>query len=115
MPWFEKGAVLFSIRDLTDRRRFELARDNVARFRSLVHNATTIMMLVSPTGVVESVSGAMTRMLGHDPEVVERQPLANIVAVPDRPALRFAIENALRGSSATHPVVQALQIGRAHV
>lgn len=112
VPWFEKGAVLFSIRDLTDRRRFELARDNVARFRSLVHNATTIMMLVSPTGVVESVSGAMTRMLGHDPEVVERQPLANIAAVPDRPALRFAIENALRGSSATHPVVQALRLLR---
>jgi len=41
-----KGRVLFSIRDLTDRRRFEMARDNVARFRSLVHNATTIMMYV---------------------------------------------------------------------
>jgi PAS domain S-box-containing protein len=112
VPWFEKGAVLFSIRDLTDRRRFELARDNVARFRSLVHNATTIMMLVSPTGDVESVSGAMTRMLGHDPEAVERQPLANIVAAADRPALRVAIENALRSSSATQPVVQALRLLR---
>ena len=112
VPWFEKGAVLFSIRDLTDRRRFELARDNVARFRSLVHNATTIMMLISPKGDVESVSGAMTRMLGHDPEVVEGQPLANIVAVTDRPALRVAIENALRSSSATQPVVQALRMLR---
>jgi diguanylate cyclase (GGDEF)-like protein/PAS domain S-box-containing protein len=112
VPWFEKGAVLFSIRDLTDRRRFELARDNVARFRSLVHNATTIMMFVSPEGDVESVSGAMTRILGHDPEAVERQPLANIVAAPDRPLLRVAIENALRGSSATHPVVQALRLLR---
>ena len=112
VSWFEKGAVLFSIRDLTERRRFELARDNVARFRSLVHNATTIMMFVSPEGVIESVSGAMTRMLGHDPEAVERQPLANIVAVPDRPALRVAIETALRGSSATHPVVQALRMLR---
>src|ERR1700722_18914733 len=80
VSWFEKGAVLFSIRGLTGRRRFELARANVARFRSLVHNATTIMMLISPKGDVESVSGAMTRMLGHDPEVVEGQPLANIVA-----------------------------------
>ena len=112
VPWFEKGAVLFSIRDLTDRRRFELARDNVARFRSLVHNATTIMMFVSPTGDVESVSGAMTRMLGHDPETVERQPLANIVAPADRPALRVAIETALRSSSATQPVVQALRLLR---
>ena len=112
VSWFEKGAVLFSVRDLTERRRFELARDNVARFRSLVHNATTIMMFVTPEGVIESVSGAMTRMLGHDPEAVERQPLANIVAVPDRPALRVAIETALRGSSATHPVVQALRMLR---
>ena len=54
----------------------------------------------------------MTRMLGHDPEAVERQPLANIVAVPDRPALRVAIENALRSSSASHPVVQALRLLR---
>lgn len=112
VPWFQKGAVLFSIRDLTDRRRFELARDNIARFRSLVHNATTIMMFVSRSGDVVSVSGAMTRMLGHDPEAVERQPLANIVAVPDRPALRVAIENALRSSSASHPVVQALRLLR---
>jgi diguanylate cyclase (GGDEF)-like protein/PAS domain S-box-containing protein len=112
VSWFQKGAVLYSIRDLTDRRRFELARDNVARFRSLVHNATTIMMMVSPTGDVESVSGAMTRMLGHDPEAVERQPLANIVATMDRPALRVAIENALRSSSATQPVVQALRLLR---
>jgi diguanylate cyclase (GGDEF)-like protein/PAS domain S-box-containing protein len=112
VPWFEKGAVLFSIRDLTDRRRFELARDNVARFRSLVHNANTIMMFLSPAGVVESVSGAMTRMLGHDPEAVERQPLANIVAPSDRPALRVAIETALRSSSATQPVIQALRLLR---
>jgi PAS domain S-box-containing protein len=65
--WLEEGAVLFSIRDLTERRRFELANDDVARFRSLVHNATTIMMLISRAASVESVSGALTRMLGHDP------------------------------------------------
>ena len=51
VSWFEKGAVLFSVRDLTERRRFELARDNIARFRSLVHNATTIMMFVTPEGL----------------------------------------------------------------
>jgi PAS domain S-box-containing protein len=37
VSWFAEGAVLFSMRDLTDRRRFEVARDEVARFRSLVH------------------------------------------------------------------------------
>jgi diguanylate cyclase (GGDEF)-like protein/PAS domain S-box-containing protein len=110
--WFEEGAVLFSIRDLTERRRFELAGDDVARFRSLVHNATTIMMLISTAGTVKSVSGALTRMLGHDPEAVEGQPLSSIVAENDHVALRAAIAQALRGSSAAQPVIQAVRLLR---
>jgi diguanylate cyclase (GGDEF)-like protein/PAS domain S-box-containing protein len=112
VSWFEEGAVLFSIRDLTERRRFELAGDDVARFRSLVHNATTIMMLISPSGSVVSVSGALTRMLGHDPEAVEGQPLSSIVAESDHPTLRAAIDKALRGSSAVQPVIQAVRLLR---
>jgi diguanylate cyclase (GGDEF)-like protein/PAS domain S-box-containing protein len=108
--WFQEGAVLFSIRDLTERRRFEVARDDVARFRSLVHNATTIMMLVSPTGIIDSVSGALTRILGHDPELVEHQPLANIVAPEDHATLEAAITEALRGATATHPVVVGVRL-----
>ena len=50
VSWFADGAVLFSMRDLTDRRRFEVAHDEVARFRSLVHNAAAITMLVSADG-----------------------------------------------------------------
>ena len=38
---------------------------------SLVHNSSSITMLVSPEGTVVSVSGALTRLLGHDPELVE--------------------------------------------
>jgi diguanylate cyclase (GGDEF)-like protein/PAS domain S-box-containing protein len=110
VSWYQKGALLFSLRDLTDRRRFEVARDDVARFRSLVHNATTIMLFVTPDGDIGSVSGALTRMLGHDPEVVENQPLANIVAEEDRPALKSAIEEALRGSSARHPVTVGVRL-----
>jgi diguanylate cyclase (GGDEF)-like protein/PAS domain S-box-containing protein len=108
--WFQEGAVLFSIRDLTERRRFEVARDDVARFRSLVHNATTIMMLVSASGTIDSVSGALTRILGHDPELVEGRPLANIVAEEDRSTLRGALDEALRGATATHPVVVGVRL-----
>ncbi|MEO9180693.1 MAG: EAL domain-containing protein, partial [Acidimicrobiales bacterium] len=112
VSWFEEGAILYSIRDLTERRRFEVAGNDVARFRSVVHNASTIMMLVSPTGDIESVSGALTRMLGHDPEVVEHRPLSNIVAEADRPALRAALESALRVSSATQPVIHPVRLLR---
>jgi diguanylate cyclase (GGDEF)-like protein/PAS domain S-box-containing protein len=89
-----EGTLILSIRDLTDRRRFEVARDDVAKFRSLVHNAAMLTMLVSPTGEVESASGALTRLLGHDTELVEGRPLAELVDDADRPALAAALEAA---------------------
>lgn len=73
VSWMEDGAVLLCLRDVTERRRFELARGEEARFRSLVQNSAAVTMLVSRTGDVESVSGALTRLLGHDPEI-DRAP-----------------------------------------
>jgi len=108
--WFHDGAVLYSLRDLTNRRRFEVARDNVAQFRSLVHNSTTIMILVSPTGSIESVSGALTRLLGHDPEAVEGQHLKSIIAPEDHEALMDALESALEGATASNPVVVGVHL-----
>ena len=105
VDWFGEPAVLFSLRDLTDRRRFEVAHNQEARFRSLVQNAAAVTILVSPTGRVDSVSGALSRVLGHDPEVVERRPLAELVVEADRPALTAAFERARRKASASNPVI----------
>ena len=91
-----EGSLVLSIRDLTDRRRFEVANDDVAKFRSLVHNAAMLTMLVSPTGNVESASGALTRLLGHDTELVEGRPLAELVEPSDHVALASAL------AAATH-------------
>jgi diguanylate cyclase (GGDEF)-like protein/PAS domain S-box-containing protein len=108
VSWFARDAVLFCLRDLTERRRFEVARDEVSRFRTLVHNAAAITMLVSSTWCIDSVSAALTRMLGHDPEQVEGLPLAE----KDRPALRAAMGHASRGASASSPVL--LEVGLLH-
>ena len=105
VSWFAPGAVLFSLRDLSERRRFEVARDEVARFRSLVHNAAVITMLVSSSGHIDSVSAALTRMLGYDPELVENIPLADLVAEEDRPALGAAMARASSGATAANPVI----------
>jgi len=105
VSWFAPGAVLFSLRDLSERRRFEVARDEVARFRSLVHNAAVITMLVSSSGHIDSVSAALTRMLGYDPELVENIPLADLVAEEDRPALGMAMARASSGATAANPVI----------
>ncbi len=112
VSWFEEGAILFSLRDLTERRRFEMARGDDARFRSLVHNSATITMLVNPDGLINSASGALTRVLGHDPELVEQAPLTAIVAPDDHGALEAAVQEALRGATAAQPVTVAVRLLR---
>ena len=96
--------MLLCLRDLTMRRRFELASGREARFRTLVHNAGSVIMLVSATGLLESASGAITRLLGHDPELIEMRPLTDIVAEPDRRAVVNALFEAGAGATAAHPV-----------
>jgi diguanylate cyclase (GGDEF)-like protein/PAS domain S-box-containing protein len=112
VSWFEEGAILFSLRDLTERRRFEVARGDDARLRSLVQNAATITMLVNPDGRIDSVSGALTRVLGHDPELIEQKPLADLVAPDDRPMFRSALDAALWRATAAHPVVVEVRLRR---
>ena len=98
IPWLGDDCLLLSLRDLTDRRRFEVAHNEDARFRSMVHNAAVVTMLVAPDGTVNSCSGALSRLLGHDPEVVEGRPLVHLVADADRPALLAALGRAAGGA-----------------
>jgi diguanylate cyclase (GGDEF)-like protein/PAS domain S-box-containing protein len=92
------GAIVLSIRDLTDRRRFEVASDDVAKFRSLVHNAATVTMLVSADGIVDAASGALARRLGQDPSAAAGHSLTDLIEPSDRPALTEALSAAAAGS-----------------
>ncbi|HEY5251208.1 MAG TPA: sensor domain-containing diguanylate cyclase [Acidimicrobiales bacterium] len=91
------GGLILCVRDLTERRRWEVANDEIGRFRSLVHNAASILMLLEPTGEIDSVSAAITRLLGHDQELVEGRPLADFVIERDRQALAAALARAQSG------------------
>ncbi len=110
--WLSDGAVLLTIRDLTQRRQYEIVHDHDARLRSLVQNSAAITMLVSPDGCIQSASGALTRILGQDPELVEGLPLAGLVLEGDRPALTDAFERASRGASVAGPVKVLLSLVR---
>src|SRR5689334_2074240 len=83
--------LILSARDLTERRRWEVAGDEVARFRSLTQNAASVTMLLTPTGVVESSSGGLTRILGIDQEWLEHRPLADVIDESDRAELAEAL------------------------
>ena len=80
--------VVLSVRDLTERRRWEVAGDEVARFRSLMQNAASVTMLLTRDGIVESSSGGLTRMLGLDQEWLEQRPLADVVDEADHDGAR---------------------------
>jgi diguanylate cyclase (GGDEF)-like protein/PAS domain S-box-containing protein len=105
-------AVLFSLRDLTDRRRFEVAHNEESRFRSLVQNAAALIVLLSPTGAVESVSGGLSRSLGHDPELVEGNPFSQLVYKADRAKLAEAFDHASLASSRADPVTVEVRLLR---
>jgi diguanylate cyclase (GGDEF)-like protein/PAS domain S-box-containing protein len=110
--WLSDGAVLLTIRDLTERRQYEIVHDHDARLRSLVQNSAAITMLVSPDGCIQSASGALTRILGQDPELVEGLPLASLVLEDDQKALTGAFERASRGASVAGPVKVLLSLVR---
>jgi PAS domain S-box-containing protein len=101
------GDVVLSLRDLTSRRRWEVAGDDTVRFRSLVHDAAGLTMLLTAEGVVQSVSGAISGQLGRDPELVCGQPLLDFVDPGDQDQVAAALECAAREGSSEPLVVEA--------
>jgi diguanylate cyclase (GGDEF)-like protein/PAS domain S-box-containing protein len=95
----EVAALLLSMRDITERRRWEVATDQTARFRTLVHHVASLIMLISADGIVQSASGALTRLLGLDQERVEGQPFSTIVDPADVGDLSSALARALDAPS----------------
>ncbi|HEX4490190.1 MAG TPA: EAL domain-containing protein [Acidimicrobiia bacterium] len=85
--------LLLSVRDVTERRRWEVAGDEVARFRSLMQNSASLTMLLTGDGVVTASSGALTRQLGHDQEWLEGRTLDALVDGDDRAILDAALRD----------------------
>ncbi len=112
VTWLMDGAILLTVRDLTQRRQYEIVHDGDARLRSLVQNSAGITMLVSADGCIQSASGALTRILGQDPELVEGMPLAELVVEEDRTELWSAFDRASRGASVAGPVKAQLSLVR---
>ena len=82
----EGGRIVLTFRDLTERRRWEVAgRDDVGRLRAMVEYAPTLFFLLDAHGQVQSSSGSVSRTLGFEQELVEGGPLGCIIEPLDRP------------------------------
>jgi len=106
--------LVLSARDLTERRRWEVAGDEVARFRSLMQNAASVTMLLSRAGVVESSSGGLTRILGIDQEWLEHRLLADAVDPRDRGQLAEALHAVQQSAPGSQPVPVTVEVRFMH-
>jgi len=107
------NGLVLCLRDLTERRRWEVASDEIGKFRAIVHNATSVIMLLDAAGRIQSVSAAITRLLGHDQELVEGRPLVEFAAAHDRGSLAAALSRAVDVPSFSRaPTVVELELMR---
>jgi len=98
---FGDQQVLLCLRDLTQRRRWEVTHNDTELARALIENAASVTLLVDLDGIVASCSGGVTRMLGLDTDLVEGAPMTNLVAAEDHDRLGEAFALARPGEAAT--------------
>lgn len=81
------GVLVMAIRDITDRRRLELAAGGSRQLETILRHAPTILALVGSDGALRGASEALTRQLGHDLDAVLGRPCAELVEPADHAAL----------------------------
>jgi diguanylate cyclase (GGDEF)-like protein/PAS domain S-box-containing protein len=75
------GGIILSLRDVTDRRRWELAAGDGAAAAAVFDALPTIALVLDPDGRIRSANRAFTRLLGHDLETSLGRPLTDFVSV----------------------------------
>lgn len=75
-----EGVVLV-LRDVTDRRRWDLAQGEAAAAGSVLEALPTIALVLTPDGRIESANRAFTRLLGHALDNALMRPLTDFVSV----------------------------------
>lgn len=90
------GIVLL-LRDVTDRRRWELTAGDDAASTAVLEALPTITFVLSRDGRIESANRAFTRVLGHDLEATLGRPLTDFVSVADVFAVSESLSSVLDG------------------
>ena len=91
------GGLVCVARDITQRRMWEIAGADVARFQQVIQHSPSITLLLDGDGVVSSVNGAFTRLLDFDPTVVVGEALETFVADDSVHVLREALDTLRQG------------------
>ena len=99
------GLIVMVVRDLTDRRRWEVAQDSESLLRTVLQHLSTAVLVVEPNGMVRASSAGITRMLGIGQERVESRHLTALVPGEHRLAVGRALHEVLAAPTGTTTAV----------
>jgi PAS domain S-box-containing protein len=109
----DEELVVIVARDTTDRHQLDFDQGDVAVLRSVMNNMRGMVALMTEDGRVRSINGAVTRLLGHDPELIRNQAFVGFLHEDDREHVLEAVQALpststvdfdarLRGADGTH-------------
>lgn len=85
--------IVIVARDVTDRHRLEFDRGDIDLLRAVMASMHAMVMLADSLGMVRSINGAVTRLLGHDPELVRGRPILDYLHPDDRDEIVHAVQH----------------------
>jgi diguanylate cyclase (GGDEF)-like protein/PAS domain S-box-containing protein len=86
------GLIVIVARDVTDRHRLEFDQGDTEVLRAVMANMHGMVILADGRGLVRSVNGAVTRLLGHDPETVRGRSILDFLHLDDRDTILDAAQ-----------------------
>jgi diguanylate cyclase (GGDEF)-like protein/PAS domain S-box-containing protein len=78
------GLIVIVARDVTERHRLEFDQGDIQVLRAVMANMHGMVVLADSNGLIRSVNGAVTRFLGHDPELVRGRSILDYLHPDDR-------------------------------
>ena len=86
------GLIVIVARDVTDRHRLEFDQGDTEVLRAVMANMHGMVILADGHGLIRSVNGAVTRLLGHDPETVRGHSILDYLHDDDRDTILDAVQ-----------------------
>lgn len=105
------NGVVVVVRDITQRRMWEVAASDTEIFRQLVQHGSSITLLLDASGLITSVNAAFTRLLGHDPSLTVGRHLGTFCSPGDDTTLNAALDRCRESGAPVTVEVLMRQVG----
>ena len=74
------SSIALTLRDLTQRRRWEIAGSDDQRLRAIINNSASVMVLLDTDWRIVASTAGVTRSYGWDPEELEGRPFVQLLS-----------------------------------